>query len=308
MVVFGKKVRKEKKKWAWRGKKIEQAKEFQYLGYTLKSNNSHRAHIQEMARKANKAIGIVWGIGKRKFGHDYKRRMMMFDSLIKSVFMYGAEIWGWREYKEERVQEKYSKLGLEKYTPEYIVRKETKREKMRVEAGKRAVGFKEKFSERGDCKILQECWKERDKYYEGKGYACEEIERMREMGRSMKEELSVRDKDIDKQEPRSRISESRYNAEYRKLVKDEVPKYTRRESIKEKRLMARFRCGNEEEENNFWMDETDRRCRICWREGETIEHMLEGCEGLRESKESREEVLNEDERGLDWMKEVWKII
>ncbi|KAJ3657817.1 hypothetical protein Zmor_009596 [Zophobas morio] len=103
---------------------------------------------------------------------------------------------------------------------------------------KTAVGFEEKFNERGDYKILQECWKEirkeggkhvwneRDKYYEGKGYACEEIERMREMGISMKEELSVRDKDLDKQERRSRISESRYNAEYRKILKDEVPKYT----------------------------------------------------------------------------------
>ena len=43
-----------------------------------------------MVRKANKVIGTVWGIGERKFGHDYMRRMMMFDSLIKSVFMYGA--------------------------------------------------------------------------------------------------------------------------------------------------------------------------------------------------------------------------
>ncbi|KAJ3646234.1 hypothetical protein Zmor_023829 [Zophobas morio] len=126
------------------------------------------------------------------------------------------------------------------------------------------------------------------------------------MGRSMKEELSVRDKDIDKQERRSRISESRYNAEYRKIVKDEVPKYRERENIKEKRTMARFRCGNEEKDN-FLIGETDKRCRICWREGETIEHMLEGCEGLTESEESREEVLNEDERGLHWMKEVWKI-
>ncbi|KAJ3656992.1 hypothetical protein Zmor_016028 [Zophobas morio] len=151
-------------------------------------------------------------------------------------------------------------------------------------------------------------WIERDKYYEGKGYACEEIGRMREMERGMKEELSVRDKDMDKQERRSRISESRYNAEYRKIVKDEVRKYTHRESIKEKRMMARFRCGNEEKENNFWMDETDRKCRICWREGETIEHMLEGCEGLRELEESRGEVLNEDGRGLEWMKEVRKIM
>ena len=34
MVVFGKKVRKEKEEWAYRGKKIEQVKEFQYLNIT----------------------------------------------------------------------------------------------------------------------------------------------------------------------------------------------------------------------------------------------------------------------------------
>ena len=47
-------------------------------------------------------------------------------------------------------------------------------------------------------------------------YACEKVERMKEMGRSMKEELSVRDKDIDTQKRGSRISEPRYDAEYRK--------------------------------------------------------------------------------------------
>ena len=44
------------------------------------------------------------------------------------------------------------------------------------------------------------------------------------------------------------------------------------------------------------MDETDRRCRICWRERETIKHMLEGCEGLRQSEESREGGINEHGR------------
>ena len=54
------------------------------------------------------------------------------------------EIWGWREYEEiERVQKKYLKwtLGLEKYTPGHIVREETKRQQMREEACKRAVGI-----------------------------------------------------------------------------------------------------------------------------------------------------------------------
>jgi hypothetical protein len=46
-------------------------------------------------KKANKVVGCVWGIEERKWGGDFRRRMMMFESLIeKSILMYGAEIWG----------------------------------------------------------------------------------------------------------------------------------------------------------------------------------------------------------------------
>jgi hypothetical protein len=41
-------------------------------------------------RKANKVMRYVWGIGDRKWGSDFRRRMMMFESIL----MYGAEIWG----------------------------------------------------------------------------------------------------------------------------------------------------------------------------------------------------------------------
>ena len=33
--------------------------------------------------KAKKVLEIIWGIGARKFGHDYRR--MMFDSLVKNI-------------------------------------------------------------------------------------------------------------------------------------------------------------------------------------------------------------------------------
>jgi hypothetical protein len=49
---------------------------------------------------------------------------MMFDSLVKSVMMYGAEIWGWREQEGlGGVQGKYLKwvLGVDRETPGYIV-------------------------------------------------------------------------------------------------------------------------------------------------------------------------------------------
>ncbi|KAJ3644709.1 hypothetical protein Zmor_022419 [Zophobas morio] len=122
-----------------------------------------------MVRKANKVIGI----GEKKFGHDYKRRMMIFDSLIKSVFMYAAEIWGWREYEEVESARKILEMDIGR-------ERRNKKGENESGSGKRAVGFEEKFSERSDCKILQECWKEirkeggkhvwneRDKYY-----ACE---------------------------------------------------------------------------------------------------------------------------------------
>jgi hypothetical protein len=53
-------------------------KEFKYLGYVMNERNTAAAHVRELVKKANKIIGAVWGIGKRKFGHDFRRRVMMF--------------------------------------------------------------------------------------------------------------------------------------------------------------------------------------------------------------------------------------
>jgi hypothetical protein len=220
--------RRKINEWRWEKDKIEEVKEFKYLGYVMNERNTAAAHVRELVKKANKIIGVVWGIGERKFGHDFRRRIMMFDSLVKSVMMYGAEIWGWREQEGlERVQGKYLKwmLGVDRETPGYIVMEETKRDGIRIEAGKRAIRFEERLIERGECRILQEClkekrkeigkgvWKEREAYFERNGYAGAEIERMREGGRAMTDELVQRDRDVQVQERRARIRESRYKWE-----------------------------------------------------------------------------------------------
>lgn len=115
----------------------------------------------------------------------------------------------------------------------------------------------------------------------------------------------MRDEDCDRQERRERIKESRYNERYELSVTEELPEYLGRESVKEKRMMARFRCGNEERENKFWMDEEERMCRMCGEGRETIEHMLRECTEMKEREESRAEILHEKGRGLEWMKQVW---
>jgi hypothetical protein len=71
------------------------------------------------------------------------------------------------------------------------------------------------------------------------------FERLRAKGRWMNVDLSERDKDTGKQEGRERIKESSYNREYEKCMAEEIPAYLERESAKERKMMARFRCGNE---------------------------------------------------------------
>jgi hypothetical protein len=317
MMVFSKRKRKnEESEWKWEESKIERVSEFKYLGYTFNERATVRAQVREVVRKANKVVGCVWGIGERMWGGEFGRRMMMFESMVESVLMYGAEIWGWKEQEEvERVQEKYLRwvLGVDRETPGYIVREECKRSKLRVKAGKREAKFEDRMGGREECRILTECYrekkknadeKEREKYCRRNGYASEEVERMRAEGRWMCAELSERDRDTDKQERRERIREARYNREYERCVTEDVPVYLGRESTKERKMMARFRCGNEERENKYWVEEEGRMCRG---ERETIEHMWRGCGEMREREEKeRGEILNEDGREIGWMKEVWK--
>jgi hypothetical protein len=59
------------------------------LAYTFNERVTDKAHIREIVRKAKR----VWGIRKRKWEGDFRKRMMMFES----VLMYGAEIWEWKK-------------------------------------------------------------------------------------------------------------------------------------------------------------------------------------------------------------------
>jgi hypothetical protein len=179
---------------------------------------------------------------------------MMFKSRIESILMYGTEIWRWKE--NEKVGRKYLRwvLRVDRETPDYIMRKECKRNRLRVKAEKRAATLKGRLPDTNG--VLERKEKEqgeegRKKYYQRNGYASEEVERFRAKGRWMNVELSERDKDTDKQERRRRIKESKYNREYERCMTQEIREYLGRESAKERKMMARFRCGNEERENRF---------------------------------------------------------
>jgi hypothetical protein len=86
----------------------------------------------------------------------------------------------------------------------------------------------------------------KEKSYQRNEYASEEVEKLRAKLRWMNVEVSERDKDTDKQERKERIKESRFNKEYERCMTEEIPEYLLRESARERKMMARLRCGNEE--------------------------------------------------------------
>ncbi|EZA51890.1 hypothetical protein X777_09583 [Ooceraea biroi] len=105
----------------------------------------------------------VWGIGKRYFGNDYKRKEWLFDTLVWTVMGYGVEVWRWGERRKvEAMQERYIKwiLGVDWVTPGYMVKKEVKREKLRMRCARRAWRFVERLREGRGSGWSRECLKE----------------------------------------------------------------------------------------------------------------------------------------------------
>jgi len=62
----------------------------------LQKNGGQEAQIIDRIKKAAAGMGKIWGLGRRKFGGDWRRRLWLFDRLVWMVLSYG-EIWGWKE-------------------------------------------------------------------------------------------------------------------------------------------------------------------------------------------------------------------
>lgn len=103
----------------------------------------------------------VWVIGERIMKDDFGKRIFMFNTLVASGLLYGAEMFGWKEWESlERVQIRYIKwcLGLHRCTPWYLVLDETKIDKVRVRAGERAMKYDQKIRRMNDQRLVKECW------------------------------------------------------------------------------------------------------------------------------------------------------
>jgi len=215
-------------------------------------------------------------------------------------------------------------LGLDRRTPNYIIKEETKMKEIKIEAIRRAIKYEEE-TRQSEKKIVVECMKEMER--EGRGGQTSKWERwrqeaFREAGISKEEmkekrereetkeivkEIVEKIKKKEKEERRKKIEESKYNESYKNVITEELPEYLRGRRRKKERIMiARYRCGNEMKGNQHWLKEEDRKCRICGEETESIAHVLKECEETRDEMPEGE-FLKEDGKGWEIMKRIEEV-
>ena len=286
--------RRKKLSWSWKGRRIEEVTKFTYLGCEIGRNGGQEGQVAARARKAAVAMRQVWGIGKRKFANDVRRRLSLFDSVVWTVGSHGVEVCGWRERKAmEATQERFIRwvLRMERVTSGYIVRKEVDREKLRIKAGRRAWNFEMRLEEGRGSGLARKCWEEIKKregnegrvsaweeerrgFYKEVGLAIEEVRRLRERRREGYGEIERRCREKDEGKPWERIMESRCNRWYKWTRGEGFPEYLRKGWGESRwRKIAMFRLGSEMREGRYWEGTEKRVCRVCGEEEETWEHV-----------------------------------
>ena len=238
------------------------------------ANGDQKAHIRDRIKKVAGIMKQIWGIGKRRFKKDWKRRMWLFDTTVWPVIGCGTEIWGWRmEDGDRKFAGKVYKVDVRsKLENTGIYGKETQRDKLRTRAGKRAWKFEEKLKEGRGGELAIKCWKE----IEGRRVRLTKSRKWEEERKKF-----FRDREI------GNVDRVKY---------EEIEKRDREEQVieiwgkgwGERRWtrIARFRRENEVKKCMYWEKEENRKCRICEWEEETWKHVWERY--VRERKLARQ--------------------
>lgn len=142
---------------------------------------------------------------------------------------------------------------------------------------------------------------------DGRGRIREEdIKRSRGDGEDIVQEVIERIREKEAKERRKKIEESNYNKEYKKIWKEKRPEYLSwRMKMTDRRMIARFRCGNEIREREYCKEEEEKICKICKKEKESLWHMLKEYEETRQEEEI-EVVLGGEGQGLRTLREIVK--
>lgn len=255
---------------------------------------------------------------------------MIMRVCVKSILLYGSEIWGVKEDNQiEQVQIQWLKkiLGVEKSTPWYVVLQEMNEWKVWSEAVEKMVKFENRVYNRANDNIARrviECadrenhnktpWgKCRKDNFERMGWSLQEVRERKARGNEWVKIFVDRWKGVEGQERQAKIAQSNYNKRYQHiLVCNRMPGYLTNKIMngEEKRMIARFRCGGEERANKYWMRIENKMCVWCENGEDNWNHWSKSCLSVgwtnEEKKQAEWEIrcFAEDGKGLGLMKKL----
>jgi hypothetical protein len=274
------------------------------LGYIVEAGMGNRKQKEMLRKKARMAMNSIWGIGNRMGKMDVWSDMKLFDCMVKSVMMYGVEIWGWDKNKEmEVIQNKYIKwiLSLDANTPSYLITAEMGRVSMEYIALRRAVRYLERVEKMDNKRLPKICWEEIRKC-QGKGKETELTKKINGKLREDKckdwwEEREEKGEDRDREmleewlrremeERDNNIGKSRYCKYYKKIKLNwQSERYLNGRNRRKVQDFAGIRMGNVHRGEKGWLSDNERKCRLCGEEEETMEHIMWECWKGNEDRE-----------------------
>ena len=153
-------------KWYYGNEKIEVVRNYKYLGVWFSSNGRFLTHVQKAALTAKQTLGRIWNIFVDLRLSALNPKMKLFNSVIKSALLYGAEVWGVEQFKEvDRVLIWFIKklFWLKTSTPNYMIYLEFGLLPLWIDCLKLHLGYCQKVSFYEEHRFPKKCMNHRFK-------------------------------------------------------------------------------------------------------------------------------------------------
>ena len=131
-------------KWYYRGQRIEVVSAYKYMGLTVTPKLIWTRAKETLATQARKSIITLYKLQHNIGYFDYLDLFKLFDTMVKPVLLYGAEIWGCELSNViENVQNQFCKrfLKLPVNTSHVLARGECGRYPLFIDYYCKCIGF-----------------------------------------------------------------------------------------------------------------------------------------------------------------------
>lgn len=114
--------------WKFNNNPLEVVPSYKYLGIELTVRLSFQQHLKTKLQQAKQAINVTWGKLLSKRDVSLETKFKLFDSVVRAVLCYSAQVWGFKKYQEVEMLLRFfikRLFHLPQNTPNYMVHLET---------------------------------------------------------------------------------------------------------------------------------------------------------------------------------------